>query len=170
MDEMGFKNFDRVYEMARRGTFSKPNGDAITANATALNMMFYMASKSINKEDAKAAAQGIPYWVYFGGWNKMAADLGYTIAPIDLDDSSPEQTVETHSRTAVNRLSRTARFLQDQGAIKLLRPASTIGVKRNATWLLMLGENDQENQEAERQARRLLGLPVKPPTPIKGDS
>lgn len=35
---------------------------------------------------------------------------------------------------------------------------AAVGVKRNAVWLLMLGENDEENREAERQTRRLLGL------------
>lgn len=161
MDEMGFTNVDRVYAMAQRGMFSTLKKDSLTVNQTALNMMIYMAMRSINVEDSKAVNSGKPYWVYWGGWTKMAAELGFTLVPMDMDDMDEEDAarVTVHTRNAINRLSRTARFLQDRGAIKLLRPASTIGMKRNATWLLLLGD-ESENAAAEAWARKCLRLPA----------
>lgn len=157
MDEMGFKNTERVYDMARRGVFSKPNGDSSTVNLLALNMMLYMSLKAVSAEDQKAINDGKAYWCYWGGWEKMAANMGLTVTPMEIGDNEADIAVDSKKRTAINRLSRTAKFLQEKGAIKLLRPSSTIGTKRNATWLLLLGD-EAENAAAEAHARECLGL------------
>lgn len=160
MDDMGYTNFERVEQMSQRGVFStySEKTNALLVNKTAQTMMFYMAMKSINAEDGKAYLAKKPYWVYWGGWERMAVSLGWTLTPLRLEDENADLVVEAHRRTVVSTLSRTARFLQDRGAIKLLRPASTIGTKRNATWLLLLGD-DAENAAAEAWARECLNLP-----------
>ena len=53
-------------------------------------------------------------------------------------------------------MSQAGKFLQKQGLIKLLVPAD-VRRERPATWLLLLGD-DEENREVEAYARKCLGL------------
>lgn len=161
-DGMGYNNIDRVYDiLAADGRLCKPNGDTLTLDTLALSMMTYMARMAMDKENAKGNEA---YWCYWGGWDNMAARMGMILPDEELRREALERSeeyadvVRSRTLTARNRLSRTAKALQKNGCIKLLRPAITFAQK-NAIWLLLLGESDEENAEAERVARRAFGLP-----------
>lgn len=167
-DEVGYKNIDRVYALAREGKMSK-QGDGktpleSTLDLLALNMMVYMASKAIDKGDRKIIDEGKSYWTYWGGWTAMGVEMG--LIPVETEQTKkllgPEaeqvaRLVETRKRTAINRLSRKARFLVERGCIKQLKPPIPLAQK-NAVWLLLLGTDEEENLAAEYWARKMLHL------------
>lgn len=167
-DGMGYRNYDRVYlYLAQEGKLSKRHGDSYTLDHLAENMMLYMAKTAIDKEDTKAIGQNRPYWCYWDGWESLAYGTGMVPTPQQIHEDSGDDVEEfarivtSRLRTAVARLSRKAKFLQDQGCIKLLRPG--IGLdpnRRHATWLLLLGD-ESENAAAEAWARKCLRLPAK---------
>lgn len=158
-EQMGYRNVDRVYALASQGKFSKTdeNGKQ-TLDLLALSMMTYMASKVIDKEDVNAVVyQDRAYWCYWEGWDKMIEGMGMVIASKEHDLDTAAETTMARTRTARNRLSRGAKFLQEQGCIKQLKaPIPLVG--KNAIWLLLLG-NERENREAERIARLYFNLP-----------
>ncbi|OZG57881.1 hypothetical protein BTIS_1122 [Bifidobacterium tissieri] len=167
MTYMGYRNIDRVFALAERGKLSKIVGDNLKLNELALGMMCFMGKTAIDKEDTAAINEGNPYWCYWLGWDATAAGMGLilpTQQQLDLsyvgDGSAAEKAIENRTLTARNRLSRTAKFLRDNGCVRLLRPATSFagGNKKTAIWMLCLGEDDAENDTAERWARRVLHL------------
>lgn len=158
-EQMGYRNVDRVYALASQGKFSKTdeNGKQ-TLDLLALSMMTYMASKVIDKEDVNAVVyQDRAYWCYWEGWDKMIEGMGMVIDSKEHDLDTAAETTMARTRTARNRLSRGAKFLQEQGCIKQLKAPIPLAGK-NAIWLLLLG-NERENREAERIARLYFNLP-----------
>lgn len=162
-DQMGYKNIDRVYDnLAQRGKLSKESNGRKTLDLLALNMMTYMARKAIDKDDKRTLKEGDPYWCYWEGWDSMAAHMGMILPSDDQTaltrDGNLDEDITRRKLTARNRLSRTARFLVEQGCIKQLKPPVPLAGK-NAVWLLLLGKTPEENRQAEIQARLAFGLP-----------
>lgn len=159
-DEMGYRNVDRVYDLARQGKFSKTNEEGKqTLDLLALSMMTYMASKVIDKEDVNAVVyHDRPYWVYWEGWDKMAEGMGLVLTAEEATLDSAFDASSARTRTARNRLSRESKFLQERGCIKQLKAPVPLAQK-NAVWLLVLGRDERENRESERIARLYYNLP-----------
>ena len=158
-EQMGYRNVERVYKLASQGKFSKTdeNGKQ-TLDLLALSMMTYMASKAIDKEDVNAVVyQDRAYWCYWEGWDKMIEGMGMVISPAKTDLETAAEMTMVRTRTARNRLSRGAKFLQEKGCVKQLKAPVPLAGK-NAIWLLLLG-NVRENHEAERIARLYFRLP-----------
>lgn len=162
-DDMGYRNIDRVYRLAQHGRLSKLSNGVQTLDLLALSMMTYMARKAVDKEDVRNVIHNDkPYWCYWGGWDAMAAEMGLILPPGEFGDPNAtieelSETVEKRTRTARNRLSRTARFLQERQCLKMLKAPVTFAGK-NAVWLLLLGESEEENRQAETWARECLRI------------
>lgn len=160
---MGYKNVSAVYRLASEGRLLKPRGGQVALDTNALILLTYMAHNAYDwppSDDMKR--KGIACRCYSRGWDQAAADLGMTIAggekakKILFNDGDLEAMITTRRNTARNRLSQTAKFLQQQGLIKQLTPAD-VRREKPAIWLLLLGD-EAENAEVEAWARKCLGL------------
>ena len=162
-EKMGYRNAERVYALAARGLLGTKRDGKPRLNDRALNVLMFMALKSASKEDSKVVRGTAPYWCYWGGWNELITATGMAAASAD---STAEELLSEESlseaavrrRTAMNKISITATFLQKNGVIKKLRPANKMAGS-NTIWLLLLG-TEEENEEAERRARQYFGLPM----------
>lgn len=163
MEIVGYRNAQKVTELARKGKLNSYRDENATLNQMAYIMLQYMAFSSIDWEDEEAKKHH-PARCYWRGWDAMALDLGLTLpspkqAKAILDgDLDHDETIGRRTRSAKNRLSQTARWLRERGLIKQLVPANSF-MGRNATWLLNLGD-PEENDEVETFARWKLGLPA----------
>lgn len=160
MKPMGYDNTERVCELSRAGRLLKTRGGKMTINPMALSMLLYMAAKTYDwPPKGKVEQLNLPCRVYERGWACMAEDFGMTLVGADelmRDGADSDAIMNARRTTAINRLSQTAKFLQEQNLIRLLRPAN-LRREKPAAWLLLLGD-DEENQAAERWARECLNL------------
>lgn len=161
MDGMGYRNAQKVFDLARNGRLNTTRGQNSRTNMTALAMLTYMALSSIDWEDEESKKKN-PARCYWGGWTKMALDFGMTLPSQTQankafdDDYDIGELVERRMNSAKNNLSQTAKFLRDRGIIKQIKPANTFK-GTNAVWLLMLGD-DEENRQVEAFAKLRLGI------------
>lgn len=163
MDDMGYKNVSAVYRLAHEGKLLKPRGGQVALDTNALILLTYMAHNAYDwppNEDMRR--KNIACRCYSRGWDNAADDLGMTLVGGEKADKiihnggDLDAMMVTRRNTARNRLSQTAKFLQQQGLIKLLIPAD-VRRERPATWLLLLGDV-VENSEVEAYARKCLGV------------
>lgn len=158
MEPVGYKNASKAYEAARHGRLLKQRGDKRALNTMALSMLVYMAEHSYDwppTEDNRR--KHLPSRVYERGWNRLISDFGMDyVGPELMSASDGDALIAARHRTAVNRVSQSAKFLKEQRLIKELRKAD---VRREipSAWLLLLGD-DEENREVERWARQCLNL------------
>lgn len=166
MKFVGYKNMDRVYEKVSQGALSKLNSGKRTTDSFALSLLTYMALRTCGPNDQAVHKGEKPYWCYWGGWNDAMDDLGMTLPDYE-PTSDPEliseeqyrrnaEELPKRRRTAWNRIGSAAKFMQQRGILKLLKPANVFQQK-NAIWLLCLG-TPTENLLAEKQAREYFHL------------
>lgn len=163
MDEMGFQNEKAVYRLSGAGRLLKPRGGQVTVDPTALLLLAFMAHNAYDWPPTEEMRnRHVPCRCYSRGWDAAARAFGLTIAggvkaeKILAEGGNLEGMMATRLHTARVRLSQAGKFLQKQGLIKLLAPAD-VRRERPATWLLLLGD-DEENREVEAYARKCLGL------------
>lgn len=166
MKFVGYKNMDRVYEKVSQGALSKLNSGKRVTDSFALSLLTYMALRACGPNDQAVHKGEKPYWCYWGGWNDAMDDLGMALPDYE-PTSDPELISEEQyrrnaeglpkrRRTAWNRIGSAAKFMQQRGILKLLKPANVFQQK-NAIWLLCLG-TPTENLLAEKQAREYFHL------------
>ena len=163
MDDMGYQNVERVEALlCRTGKLSEVTKSGnMTFNFPAYAIMVHLAEQSRSKEGTSKG--GLPYWCYWRGQTGIIAALGLALPTPEQVSAALDGTVDLDEinakriRTIRNQLTRIMTFLQEHGCIKKLRDANKFANK-NAVWLLLLGD-DEENAEAERQARAYFGIP-----------
>ena len=152
MKFVGYKNMDRVYEKVSQGALSKLNSGKRVTDSFALSLLTYMALRACGPNDQAVHKGEKPYWCYWGGWNDAMDDLGIR----EEQYRRNAEGLPKRRRTAWNRIGSAAKFMQQRGILKLLKPANVFQQK-NAIWLLCLG-TPTENLLAEKQAREYFHL------------
>lgn len=157
-EEMGYQNALRVFDLSSVGRLAKPRGGKITINSTAMLVLEYMALHTYDWPPTdKLRTVAAPCRYYTLGWRSIASALGMTLLSAEqVNDPNvdADKAIKARAATAQMRISQAWKFLQEQGLVKCLTPAS---LGRNAGYLLMLGD-DEENREVESWARKCLGL------------
>lgn len=157
METMGYRNLDKVDELARAGRFQSVRGDAHTFDPMQYALLSRMARATydwpLDKEAKKS--DGVPR-TYDRGWLAMAYELGMICESDGI--AAGEQEIIGNlpryprlERLAMQRLSLTAKKLEEAGLIKCLFHGSA-QKKNNSIWLLMIGD-DEENAEVEQYVR-----------------
>ena len=159
---MGTQNITAVYRRSREGHLNRVRGDNSSFDSMAMSVLQYMAAVAMDYEPDRTYHEGdIPPRCYWAGWPAMVDDFGM-VMPSEQQAHDPhvdtEALFQSREQTSLNRISRTARWLEEQGLIKRLIPANTRR-GRSAFWLLMIGD-DFENEQVEQAARTALGLGV----------
>lgn len=160
---MGYRNAEAVYRQSHAGRLLKPRGGQVALDATALSMLTYMALNSYDwPPSADMRRNYIPARCYQRGWDQMAEDFGMLVVggdrlqEIGIDGDALTSAMASRRNTARARLSQTAKFLQSQGLIKQIVPAS-VRREKPAVWLLTIGD-DEENTEVEAWAKTCYRL------------
>lgn len=162
MQIMGYKNINHLYDRSREGRFNVESRGNSKLDGFALAVMQYMAARSSDWDpDRTYHAGDVPPRCYWGGWDAIIDDFGMVMPTreqaLDSDVDKEELFARRH-KSSLARLSKTGRWLEQQGLIKRIVPANT-KLGRNAFWLLMIGD-DFENEQVEQAARTALGLGV----------
>lgn len=158
-EQMGYQNAIRVFELSSTGRLAKPRGGKITINSTAMLVLEYMALNTYDWPPTdKLKKLDAPCRYYTLGWRSISTALGMTLLSVEqVQDPGTDvgKAMKARASTAQMRISQAWKFLQGQGLIKRLTPAS---LGRNAGYLLLLGD-DSENRAVEAWARQCLNLP-----------
>lgn len=157
MDNMGYHNFERVEELSRLGKISKQTDSGLVYNNFANTVLEFMAYHTYDfppSQDVKKS--GRPCRYYTLGWRAIAEAKGLLLLTAEESMSeNADDILKAKEQTTRNRVSRAWKFLKEQKLIKTLVPAA---LGKNAGFLLLIGDND-ENYECEKYARERLGLP-----------
>lgn len=157
-EQMGYQNALRVFELSSVGRLAKPRGGKVTINSTAMLVLEYMALNTYDWPPTdKLKRLDAPCRYYTLGWRSISTALGMTLlSPEQMfnPDIDSDKAMKARESTAQMRISQAWKFLQEQGLIKCITPAS---LGRNAGYLLLLGD-DEENKAVEQWARRCLNL------------
>lgn len=159
METMGFRNMSCVDELARAGRFNVKYGNGKSFDAMQALMLSKLAQVTADWPLDKAAEKKhmLPR-TYTFGWLALAGELGMTMPdnPDEIEVIGNEPRAPKKERKAVNRLSETAKKLEDAGLIKCLRPGNP-QKRNNAVWLLTIG-TPEENTEVEAYVRSHMYL------------
>ena len=162
MQIMGTQNIKAVYRCSRAGRLNRKLGDNSSFDPMAMSVLQYMAATALDYDpDHIYRPDDTPPRCYWAGWPAMMDDFGMVMPTHEQaidDDVDKEELFASREQTSLNRISRTARWLEEQGLIKRIVPANTRR-GRSAFWLLMIGD-DFENERVEQAARTALGLGV----------
>ncbi|MFU0564401.1 hypothetical protein ACMZ87_03175 [Gardnerella pickettii] len=156
---MGYSNIKRVFALGETGKLSKLRGGKVTVNPFAFTVLLCMAANCYDyPATGTIANKSLACRYYQRGWRHIAKSLGMIQLPNgnkrfqpDLDVAS---IVRSRENTAQNRISQAWKFLQEQGLIKCIEPAS---LGKNAGYLLTIAD-DEENRKVEDWARYCLGI------------
>lgn len=162
---MGYRNYDAVIECSKAGKLSRQSGKTKKLDELAMVMLTYMALRSIDKEDTETQRKKhLPYRTYWKGWDAMISDMGMnTLTDEQMESAAKDglditQLAEGRTNTARNRLSRAAKFLEQQGLIRrILKP----NITRNQTsvWVLLISPTPEQNLHDLNQALGHFNLP-----------
>ena len=159
MEPMGYRNIQLVDGIIREGRIVHKSGKVMTLDPMQALMLYKLAWITADYPlDEKAKEKGRMPRTYSYGWLALAQDLGMTLpAPGDqLDVIAEEPRNPKRELIAMQRISRTAKNLEEAGLIKCLRKGS-IQKKNNAVWLLTIG-TPEENAEVEKYVRQHMYL------------
>ena len=154
MEPMGYRNIQLVDGIIREGRIVHKSGKVMTLDPMQALMLYKLAWITADYPlDEKAKEKGRMPRTYSYGWLALAQDLGMTLpAPGDqLDVIAEEPRNPKRELIAMQRISRTAKNLEDAGFLKCLRKGSAQR-RNNAVWLLTIG-TPEENAEVERYVR-----------------
>lgn len=154
---MGYLNIKKVFNLSETGILNKTRGGKSTTNPFVLSVLLYMATSSYDfPPTGSILSKNLPCRYYARGWRSIAAGLGMVKVSrhFRTDGVDVAELIQSRERTAQNRISTAWKFLQEQGLIKCLQPAS---LGKNAGFLLLLGD-ELENYKVEEWARACLNL------------
>ncbi len=159
MEFVGYRNTKLVEQLARDGRITKTFKGRRTFDSEQFVLLIKMASATYDWPLDKAAEEKhmLPR-TYTYGWLEMANDLGMTLPddPSEIEVIGGEPRNPKRENAAIQRISKAAARLRDNGLIKCLRKGSP--QKRNNTvWLLTIG-TPEENTEVEAYVRQWLHL------------
>lgn len=162
METVGYRNLDRLDELARDGRFQNERGGEHSFDPMQYALLSRMARVTYDWPlDTEAGKRsGLPR-TYNRGWLLMAYDLGMIcesdgLESGDMEVIGNEPRYPRLERRAMQRLSVTAKKLEKAGLLKCLMRGSA-QKRNNSVWLLLLGD-DQENAEVEAYVRRRLRI------------
>lgn len=154
MEQMGFRNMDLVDGLLRNGACNIAYGKGTTLDMAQVVVLSKMARITADWPlDEKAKKLGMMPRTYTHGWLALAQDLGMTL-PDAMDEITViagEPRALKKELKAVQRISKTAKKLEEAGLIKCLRKGSAQR-RNNAVWLLTIG-TPEENAEVEKYVR-----------------
>ena len=154
---VGYKNSDKVWELASEGKFRKPFGSKLTLDTMQLCLMQYMAATTYDfppTPDMKK--RHLPSRLYERGWGHVAQQFGMWLPGGEetkevFEQGGMQRVSEKNMQLAINRIGKASKKLQEAGLIKCIRKAD---IQHNvpAKWLLLIGD-DEENRAVEAWAR-----------------
>ena len=154
MELVGYRNLKLVEQLTEQGRVTTKRGDATSFDPMQFALLVMMASATYDWPlDDKARTAGKMPRTYTYGWLEMARALGMTL-PDSLEEIEVignEPRAPRKELKAMQRLSLTAKKLQENGLIKCLRKGSP-QKRNNAVWLLTIG-TPEENLQVETYVR-----------------
>lgn len=156
MEQLGYRNVGLVYERAEEGRLLTKREDGVWAlDLFPLTILTYMALRTYDFPKDKDQSPYVPSRYYSMGWRNIAEDLGLLRYDGTMGKRYGYETMgKKRENTARTRISRAWVYLMKHGLIKRLVPAS---LGHTAGYLLLLGDDD-ENVQAEADAREILGI------------
>lgn len=159
MEPVGYRNANEVLRLSEEGRFLVSFRGNPTQNFTAFSMLITMAEKTYDwPPTSDNRARHLPSRVYELGWDYLVKKFSMGLVDSDTlyQSDDIDRLVELRHQSALNRISKAASFLQQQGLIKKIRKEN-VRKEIPAAWLLLLGD-DAENREVEAYARECLRL------------
>lgn len=159
MEFVGYRNARLVDSLASAGRIMAKHGDGMTFDPLQYAVLMKMAIGTYDWPlDEQAQKRGALPRTYTFGWLALAQDLGMTLpdATSEIEVIANEPRVPRKEALAVQRISKTAKRLEDAGLIKCLRKGS-VQKKNNAVWLLTIG-TPEENDAVEKYVRAHMYL------------
>ena len=154
MELVGYRNLKLVEQLTEQGRVMKKFKGRRTFDSDQFALLVMMASATYDWPlDDKARIAGKMPRTYTYGWLEMARALGMTL-PDSLEEIEVignEPRAPRRELKAMQRLSLTAKKLQENGLIKCLRKGSP-QKRNNAVWLLTIG-TPEENLQVETYVR-----------------
>ena len=154
MELVGYRNLKLVEQLTEQGRVMKKFKGRRTFDSDQFALLVMMASATYDWPlDDKARTAGKMPRTYTYGWLEMARALGMTL-PDSLEEIEVignEPRAPRKELKAMQRLSLTAKKLQENGLIKCLRKGSP-QKRNNAVWLLTIG-TPEENLQVETYVR-----------------
>ena len=154
MELVGYRNLKLVEQLTEQGRVMKKFKGRRTFDSDQFALLVMMASATYDWPlDDKARTAGKMPRTYTYGWLEMARALGMTL-PDSLEEIEVignEPRAPRRELKAMQRLSLTAKKLQENGLIKCLRKGSP-QKRNNAVWLLTIG-TPEENLQVETYVR-----------------